>query len=270
LATVNLTNANQVRVQVSDLGGRILSLEVPDRTGRLANVVVNGPPYAGAIVGRYANRILGARFTLDGKTYQLTANEGRNHLHGGAEGFDKRTWRQEAAKGGNEVVLTYVSPDGEEGYPGELVVRVRYLLHDSNELVIEYHATTDKPTHVNLTQHSYFNLAGRGQIFDHLLQINGEPSEFAALRPIGPRPCDQNFVLQGRDAARLVDPASGRTLKVETTEPGLQLYTGDPRGVCLKTQHFPDSPNHPEFPSTILRPGSEYRSRTVFAFGVEG
>jgi aldose 1-epimerase len=274
-----------------------MSLLVPDRDGRQANVVLgfespddyrDNPRYLGAIVGRCANRIAGARFTLDGKTYQLAANIGPNHLHGGVKGFDQRVWR--AACGASDLELRYQSPDGEEGYPGTLDVQVRYTLTDRNELVVEYHATTDKPTPINLTQHSYFNLAGDGDVLDHLLQIDadaitavddnsiptgalmpvaGTAFDFRAPTRIGARrdgSYDHNFVLHG--SVRVVEPESGRTLDVQTTEPGMQLYTGYSRGLCLETQHFPDSPNQPAFPSTILRPGSEYRSRTVFSFGI--
>ncbi len=273
-----------------------MSLLVPDRSGRRANVVLgfdtpeeyrDNPRYIGAIVGRCANRISNARFTIDGKTYQLAANAGSDHLHGGREGFDKRVWR--AACGAAAIELSYTSRDGEEGYPGTLDVRVTYTL-TRNELIVDYFATTDKPTPVNLTQHSYFNLAGDGDVFDHLLQIDanaitptgenliptgaitkvaGTPYDFRVLTPIGARrdgKYDHNFVLCG--GARVVEPTSGRTLDMQTTEPGMQLYTGYERGLCLEAQHFPDAPNQPVFPSTILRPGSEYRSRTVFTFGI--
>ena len=274
-----------------------MSLLVPDRNGRQANVVLgfdtpeeyrDNPRYLGAIIGRYANRIANARFTLDGKTCQLAANNGPNHLHGGRTGFDKVVWR--AACEVSSLELRYRSPDGEEGYPGTLDVRVTYVLTDRNELVVDYFATTDKATPVNLTQHSYFNLAGDGDVFGHLLQIDadaitavdenliptgvtspvaGTPFDFRTLTRIGERRdgnYDHNFVLNG--GVRVVEPKSGRMLDMQTTEPGMQLYTGYERGLCLETQHFPDSPNHAEFPSTILRPGSEYRSRTAFTFGI--
>ena len=276
-----------------------MSLLVPDRYGRRANVVLGfetpeeyaaNPRYLGAIVGRYANRIAKAQFTLDGTTYRLAANNGANHLHGGVTGFDKRVWR--AACGAATLELRYLSPHGEEGYPGNLDVRVTYTLTDENEFIVEYFATTDKPTPVNLTQHSYFNLAGEGDIKDHELEIDAdaitpvdehliptgviEPVEgtafdFRARMPVGARRggnYDHNFVLKG--GVRVVEPTSGRTLDIQTTEPGMQLYTGYSRGLCLETQHFPDSPNQPSFPSTILRPGAEYRSRTVFSFGILG
>ena len=282
-----------------------MSLAVPDRDGRLANVVLGfdtpeayaaNPRYLGAIIGRYANRIANAQFTLDGRTYRLAANNGGNHLHGGVTGFDKRVWRpalsvaKGAACGATSLELSYLSPDGEEGYPGNLDVRVTYTLTNRNELVVDYFATTDKPTPVNLTQHSYFNLAGVGDVSDHQLQIEadaitpvdeqliptgvlepvaGTPFDFRSPMTLGARRggnYDHNFVLQG--GIRVVEPKSGRTLHVHTTEPGLQLYTGYKLGLCLETQHFPDSPNQPSFPTTILRPGAEYRSRTVFTFGI--
>ena len=275
-----------------------MSVLAPDRQGRRANVVSgfdtveeyrDNPKYLGAIVGRCANRIAKAQFTLDGKPYRLAANIGSDHLHGGLQGFDKRVWR--AAQKASRLELRYLSPDGEEGYPGNLDVQVVYTLTDRNELVVDYAATTDKATPLNLTQHSYFNLAGAGEIFGHLLQIDGDaitpvdetliPTgeiqpvagtdfDFRALTAIGARrggSYDHNFVLRTGGGARVVDPASGRTLEVRTTEPGVQLYTGYRRGFCLETQHFPDSPNRANFPSPILRPGGQYRSQTIFAFG---
>ncbi len=274
-----------------------MALLVPDRSGRQANVVLgfdkpeqyrDNPRYIGAIVGRCANRIANARFTLDGTTYQLAANSGRDHLHGGWQGFDKRVWR--AACGASTLELHYVSADGEEGYPGNLDVRLTYTLTDGNELSVDYFATTDKPTPVNLTQHSYFNLAGDGDVLDHVLQIDageitptdesliptgritsvaGTDCDFRTPIAIGARrngAYDHNFVLNG--GACVVEPRTGRTLDVRTTAPAMQLYTGYPRGLCLETQAFPDAPNQAAFPSAILRPGSEYRSRTVFTFGI--
>lgn len=314
-----LTNAHGVVVKVTNYGGIIVSLRVPDRTGRVGDVVLGydsldaylrDSRYLGAIVGRFANRIAGARFTLDGTPYRLAANDGRNHLHGGRKGFDKVVWRADPfnTDGGAGVRLGHSSPDGDEGYPGTLEVRVTYTLTDRNEVMVDYLATTDKATPVNLTQHSYFNLAGSGDILAHLVQINadaitpvdqdliptgafapvaGGPFDFRSPAPIGARIAiddqqlrrgggyDHNFVLNRRGpglvvAARVSDPASGRTLAVHTTEPGLQLYAGDRRALCLETQHYPDSPNQATFPSTILRPGVEFRSQTVFAFGVGG
>jgi aldose 1-epimerase len=307
---LTLTNVRGLELRALSYGGIIVSLMVPDRNGRRANVVLGHETleaylrdsrYLGAIVGRYANRIAHARFTLDGVPYRLTANNGPHHLHGGVKGFDKVVWSaapfQEDDRAG--VVLSYTSPDGEEGYPGTLSAGVTYTLTDRNELTVDYVATSDKATPVNLTQHSYFNLAGAGDVLDHRLHINadaitpvdetliptgaivpvaGGPFDFRSSTAVGERRAggyDHNFVLNRTVgglilAARVVDPVSGRTLTVHTTEPGLQLYTGARQALCLETQHFPDSPNQPGFPSTILRPGSEYRSRTVFAFGVTG
>jgi aldose 1-epimerase len=328
-----VTNGNGVEVRAISFGGIITSLRVPDRTGQSADIVLgydtpgdyarNNSPYFGAIIGRYGNRIAKGRFSLDGAIYTLATNNGPNHLHGGVRGFDKVAWSGEATDEG--VRFGYVSKDGEEGYPGTLSVRVTYTLNDRNELAVDYEATSDKPTIVNLTQHSYFNLAGQGarDILDHRLQIDadrytpvdptliptgelapvaGTPFDFRQPTPIGARigddhpqlknglGYDHNFVLNRsgeglRHAARVVDPASGRTLDIATTEPGLQFYSGNfldgsitgkagrtyqkRYGFCLETQHFPDSPNHPDFPSAVLRPGQTYKSRTVFTFGVE-
>ena len=276
-----------------------MSLMAPDRQGRRANVVIGfdtveeyrpNPRYLGAIVGRCANRIAGAQFILDGTTYRLAANVGANHLHGGVKGFDQRVWR--AACDASALELRYTSPDGEEGYPGTLDVRVTYTLTNRNELIVDYFATTDKPTPINLTQHSYFNLAGEGDVSGHVLQIDadgitpvdenliptgeimpvaGTVFDFRAPTPVGARRgglYDHNFVLRSGGVARVVEPASGRTLRLQTTEPGVQLYTGYRRGLCLETQHFPDAPNRPDFPSTVLRPGAGYHSRSVFEFGI--
>ncbi|HZE93249.1 MAG TPA: aldose epimerase family protein [Gemmatimonadales bacterium] len=301
-----LTNANGMAVRITNYGGIIMSLLVPDARGRQANVVIgfdtieqyrNNPQYFGAIVGRYANRIAHGRFELDGKTYRLATNNGANHLHGGRVGFDKVVWEARLFDGrGSEVtslVLSHTSPDGDEGYPGTLTARVTYSLTNRNELIVDYFATTDKPTPVNLTQHSYFNLAGVGDVLDHLLQIHadgytpvdktliptgaiapvaGTDFDFRTPTVVGARRVglyDHNFVLKSGGGAKLVDPKSGRTLVVRTTEPGVQLYTGYKLGLALETQHYPDSPNRPNFPSTILRPGAEYRSRTAFAFGMQ-
>lgn len=303
-----LSVAGSLEVRATDYGGVIAAILAPDRDGRPANVVLGHESldgylrdsrYLGAIVGRYANRIAHARFTLDGTTYRLTANHGPHHLHGGRTGFDRVRWRASpfVAGGTAGLTLTHTSPDGDEGYPGTLDVVVTYTLTERLELVVDYRATTDRATPVNLTQHSYFNLAGAGDVLAHLLRIDadaitpvddtliptgaiapvaGTPFDFRTPTAIGARldgRYDHNFVLNRAGAglvhaARLEDPVSGRTLDVHTTEPGLQLYTGARSGLCLETQHYPDSPNQPTFPSTILRPGAEYRSRTVYAFGV--
>jgi aldose 1-epimerase len=328
-----LTNRAGMEVRVISYGAIIVSIRTPDRAGRTADVTlgfdtldgyVTRPRFFGAVAGRYANRIGNARFAIDGRTYQLAANNGVNHLHGGIKGFDKVLWKGEPFErdGNAGVTLTYTSRDGEEGYPGTLRATVTYTLTDRNELIVEYGATTDKPTVVNLTQHTYFNLAGEGNgdILKHEVQVNAErftpvdagliptgalmpvagtPFEFKKPTAIGARidaddpqlklagGYDHNFVLNDgpglHPAARVVDPSSGRTLEVETTEPGMQFYTsnkltdtvgkaghtyGFRSAFCMETQHFPDSPNKPGFPSTVLRPGDTYRSKTVFRFGV--
>ncbi|MFI2639976.1 aldose epimerase family protein [Streptomyces sp. NPDC018610] len=301
-----------VRVRVLSYGGIVQSVEVPDRAGRTADVVLGFPalegyvahpePFLGALVGRYANRIGGAAFPLDGRTYALAPNDGPNSLHGGANGFDKRVWEATAVEHG--VRLARVSPDGEEGFPGRLEVSATYTLDASGALRIAYEAVTDAPTVVNLTNHTYWNLggAGSGPAGGHELRLaaarytpvdgalipTGERAEVAGTRfdLRAPREVgtgfDHNYVLdKGVTAApeliaELRDPASGRVLTVATTEPGVQLYTADHltdpfapnAGIALETQHFPDSPNRPEFPSTELRPGEVYRSETVYGFSV--
>jgi aldose 1-epimerase len=336
VSSFHLTNTNGIELHVIDYGGIITSLKTPDRHGVLADIVlgydnVNGyitsSPYFGAIVGRYANRIANGRFTLDNKTYTLAVNNGKNALHGGLVGFDKVMWHAEpfdsSANGRVGVVFTYASVDGEEGYPGTLSTTVTYTLTDDDDLVIDYRATTDKATPVNLSQHSYFNLAGAGSgsIINQVISINADrytPVDTSliptgALEPVDSTPFDlrtpvgigvhineqdrqlkiaggydHNFVLNRASgdsmvlAARAYDPPSGRVLEVSTTEPGLQFYSGNfldgsirgkgnavyarRFGFCLETQHFPDSPNQKAFPSTILRPSTEYRSRTVYGF----
>jgi aldose 1-epimerase len=314
-------------------GGTITSIRVPDREGRVAEVTlahdtlagyVEDTRWFGALVGRYANRIAGGRFSLDGRDYALERNDDPNHLHGGSRGFHRALWDVEPRNGdaGGCALLRYTSPAGDGGYPGSLTVRVTYTLTDEDSLIIDYHATTDAPTPVNLTQHSYFNLAGAGagDILDHELWLNaraftpvdptliptgeirgveGTPLDFTTPTRVGSRidtadeqlaRCggyDHNFVLERHAeaelsfAARLLDPGSGRTLTVLTTEPGIQLYSGNAletaagdygrrAGLTLETQHFPDSPNHPAFPNTILRPGQDFSSRTVYAFSAAG
>ena len=329
-------NGRGVTVRVMTYGAIIQSLETPDRQGHPADIVLGfdslagylaGSPYFGAVVGRYANRIARGRFTLDGKTYQLATNNGPNSLHGGVKGFDKVLWtaasfQRDSAVG---VALRYESPDGEEGFPGHVAARVTYTLTAASELIVEYEASTDKATPINLSQHSYWNLHGdgRGDILDHLLTLDasgftpvdstliptgaidsvaGTPFDFRTATAIGARidaaneqlrfgrGYDHNWVLDRHGhagavhAARLADPVSGRVLDISTTEPGIQFYSGNfldgtitgksgrvyqrRGGLCLETQHFPDSPNHANFPSAILRPGARYQSKTVFTFGV--
>ncbi len=342
-----MTNANGIEVRAITYGGIILSIKTPDRDGRWDDIVLGfdslepyeaGSPYFGSIIGRYGNRIAGGRFTLDGETFALATNNGPNHLHGGNVGFDKVVWggepfEREDAVG---VTFTYTSADGEEGYPGTMEVRVTYTLTDADELIFDYRATTDRATPVNLTQHSYFNLAGgaAADILGHeltldasrftpvdttliptgeLAPVEGTPFDFRTATAIGARidgddpqlaaglGYDHNFVLDGNDpnvtsglaeknreglhrAAFVFEPITGRTLEIHTAEPGIQFYSGNfldgtiagkagrvyghRSGFCLETQHFPDSPNQPAFPSTILRPGEEYGTRTVLIFGV--
>lgn len=328
-----LKNAAGAEMRVTDYGGIIVSLTMPDRDGRYADIVLGydslaqyqaSSPYFGALIGRYGNRIGGAKFTLDGVEYPLTVNDGPNQLHGGLVGFDKVLWDAEpfADSLGSGLRLQYVSPDGEEGYPGTLHVSVVYRLTDDHRVTIDYEAMTDKATVVNLTHHSYFNLAGPGHtILDHELWIDadsttvvgagliptgeiasveGTPFDFRTPLPIGariddPDPVlqlgpgyDHNWVLNGgitpepRTVARLSHPGSGRVMEIRTVEPGLQFYAGNfldgtitgkggivygrRTGLCLETQHFPDSPNHAHFPPTVLRPGETYRTRTEYVF----
>lgn len=330
-----LTNPQGMEVRAITLGGIITSIRVPDKDGKFDDVAlgfdsldgyVKNPPFLGAIIGRYGNRIGKGRFTLDGKTYTLAINNKPNHLHGGIKGFDKAVWKAESFKKDDAVgvAFTHMSPDGDEGYPGALSMRVTYTLTAGNSIEVDYEATTDKATPVNMTQHTYFNLAGDGSrdVLDHVMTIHasrytpvdstliptgdlasveGTPFDFRMPAPIGARigandtqikygnGYDHNFVIDRTDdglvpAAHVVEPTTGRVLDVSTTEPGMQFYTGNfldgsvtgksghvykqRMGFCLETQHFPDSPNKPNFPNTILRPGETYRSKTVFAFSV--
>jgi aldose 1-epimerase len=335
-----LSNTNGMAVSILTYGATVQSITVPDRDGNSANVALGfdnldsymtESPYFGAIVGRYANRINDGTFTLDGETYELAINNDPNTLHGGDEGFDNQVWTATAGDGadGPSLQFAYTSPDGEEGYPGTLEVTVTYTLTDANELRIDYHATTDAPTVVNLSNHTYFNLAGEGSgaVYAHQLQLNaanftpvdetliptgeiapvaGTAFDFTAPHLIGERirdasdpqimiglGYDHNFVLDREspddtslvEAAVVSEPTTGRTMTVTTTEPGIQFYSGNflngaisgpsgqayrqGDGFCLETQHFPDSPNQPGFPSTELRPGEEFTSTTVYSFATE-
>jgi aldose 1-epimerase len=322
-----LANAHGMQVSIIDYGATVTSIVVPDRNGNSGDVVLGfdsfdgyvqeKEPYFGAIVGRYANRISNAKFTLDGQTYSLAANNNGNSLHGGNKGFDKVMWAAQKLSDGS-LKLTYQSKDGEEGYPGNLSAEVTYTLDADNSLRIEYLATTDKPTPVNLTNHSYFNLsAGRDStILNHELQLNAEtytpvddkliptgeifsvkntPMDFTLAKAIGrdidkvQGGYDHNWIVNGnglKTAATLYEPTSGRFMEVLTTEPGLQFYSGNfldgslrftKKGqrylrhgaLCLETQHYPDSPNRPLFPNTILKPGEVYRQTTVYEFSAK-
>lgn len=323
-----LRNARGLTVKVMTYGCLITEIHAPDRNGRMGDIVLGfdnldsylkGHPYFGCVVGRYANRIAHARFTLDGRTYPLAANDGAHALHGGRKGFDKVVWAAEPVPvpHGVAVRFRYTSPDGEEGYPGNLQARVTYTLTDDNELRMDYEATTDRPTVVNLTNHTYWNLAGGGAIDDHELTLHadhftpvdatliptgeiapvaGTPMDFTRPKPIGrdlkqltnqPQGYDHNFVLRGgggklAPCATIYEPRTGRVLEIWTDQPGVQFYSGNfldgtltgkggqvyrqHHGFCLETQHFPDSPNQPKFPSTVLRPGQVYRTTTVHKF----
>ncbi len=340
ISLYTLTNAHGAQVQITNFGGTITSIKVPDRRGNLGDVVLGydtsanyvankGGTYFGALIGRYANRIAKGHLVVDGAPYQLAINNNGNTLHGGKVGFNQKIWAAAPvpAKHGVALALRYVSPDGEENFPGTLTVKVVYTWTDDNALKIDYTATTDKDTVVNLTNHSYFNLngAGSGTVLDHRLMLNADrftPVNAVAI-PLGPlRPVagtpfdfrhpvaigsrinqpnqqlkfgegyDHNFVLNGyrpgsavpRLAARVYAPRTGRVLTAYTTEPGIQLYTGNfldgtihgkggkayvRRGAfCLESQHFPDSPNHPAYPTTLLKPGQTYRQTTVFQFSI--
>ncbi len=324
-----LSNNNGASASIITYGGRVTELRVPDKSGKLANVVLGfdnlhpytgANPYFGALIGRVANRIARGEFELDGKTYHLEKNDkGEKTLHGGKIGWDRRVWKATPMKGADHVglQLDYISPDGEEGFPGTVTARVVYSMNERHELRIDYSATTEKATPINLTNHSYFNLsgAGSGDILKHEMQliashytpvdekliptgeiakVEGTPMDFRSPHAIGSRidqvqgGYDHNYVLDRpknaelSTAARVVDPASGRTMEVHTSQPGIQFYTGNflngsIKGLggtyikhgafCLETQHFPDSVHHPKFPNTILHPGEQYQQTTVYAFG---
>ncbi|MES2824172.1 MAG: aldose epimerase family protein [Pseudomonadota bacterium] len=327
----SLTNANGVTVKVTNFGGVITSIQVPDKNGKLGDIVLGfdnvdgylkNKSFYGALIGRYGNRIDKGQFSIDGKKYQLDTNDGANHLHGGSKGLWSVLWDAKPFKTENSVgvTLTHISPDGDQGYPGTLKLAVVYELTNSNEFTIKYNATTDKPTHVNMTHHPYFNMAGKGSILDQELYINasrytpvssgliptgelapvvGTPFDFTTSHAIGKMigqkneqlknggGYDHNFVLNKKSDsewgldARLSDPVSGRVLEVYSDEPGIQFYSGNfltgkviGRGVnfeyrgavCLEPQHYPDTPNKPNFPSTLLKPGTEYNSKIGFKF----
>ena len=333
-----LKNESGMTVCVTNYGAIVTSIIVSDRNGKRADVALGydrvedyinavDKPYFGAVVGRYGNRIAKGEFTLDGETYSLLKNNGENHLHGGAIGFDKVVWTVDEYVEGQSLTLSYLAKDKEEGYPGNLQLKITYTLADDNSLIVDYHATTDKATPVNVTQHTYFNLKGEGQgtILDHQLMLNakkftpvdesliptgemhtvaGTPFDFTTPKAIGRDigqqneqlvfglGYDHNWILDtdGKEgelslAAQVHEPSSGRVMEIYTTEPGIQFYCGnflDGRlkgksgkpyvhrgGFCLETQHFPDSPNQPNFPSTILKPGETYDSKTVFKFSTK-
>lgn len=330
----SLTNDRGMEVRITNYGGIITVINVPDRDGKLGDVVIGHDTlegylyrsrYFGALIGRHANRIAHGRFCLHGISYSLAKNNGENHLHGGLRGFDKVVWsaREIPASELVSLELTYLSKDGEEGYPGNLKATVTYLLTNENELRVEYFATTDQDTIVNLTNHSYFNLACGGTILNHQLTINADnftpvnkgliptgeirsvkdtPMDFTCGTAIGARinnhdeqlcfagGYDHNFVLRTatetfRKAATVYEPTTGRVMEVSTTQPGMQFYSGNfldgsiagksgrvylkHSGCCFEPQHFPDSPNQPSFPSTLLKPGEEYRQTTSFKFSAE-
>lgn len=294
-----LANRHHERVELDATGAAITGLFVRDRLGRIADVSVPEGGSAGKVVGRYANRIAGGRFSLDGRVYYLAKNEGQNTLHGGPEGFAKRKWSPGGLRttgGGSawSVEFTLNSPDGDQGFPGNLHCSAVYTFDDDGALTIQYGATVDAPTVINLTNHVYFNLSAvKGSpVAEQRLRIaaerytpvdramiptgdvapvEGTPYDFRSMRAIGKQPYDVNLVLDGaagtlREVAEAFDESTGRRLTVETTEPALQLYTGKPDAFALETQHFPDSPNHPAFPSTALRPGQAFRSTTIYRF----
>ena len=323
-----LTNANGLKAEIMTYGGIVTSLQVPDRDGNLADIAlgydtldeyIKASPYFGAIIGRYGNRIAKGKFTLNGFEYKLATNDGENHLHGGIKGFDKVVWNPETIEtdAGPTLKLTYLSKDGEEGYPGNLNCTVIYTLTNDDELKISYEAETDKPTVLNLTHHGYFNLAGHdsGDILGHEIMLNADhftpvdegliptgeiksvkdtPTDFTKPMSIGSRIAevkggyDHNYVLNKPDdsltlAASVYEPKTGRVMEIFTTEPGIQFYSGNfldgsnkgkgavynkHNGFCLETQHFPDSPNKPNFPSVVLKPGEKYTHLIVHKFSV--
>lgn len=294
MAELTLTNRSGHGVALTPLGAAMSGIFVPDRAGVVANVCAEAGGSAGKVIGRYANRIARGSFALDGTTFALATNEGPNTLHGGPDGFSKRTW-DVAAQSGTSVTFALRSSDGDQGFPGTLQCRVRYSWSDDDALRLDYTATTDKPTVVNLTNHVYFNLSGDSNrsIAPYRLQLaasaytpvdaesipTGEIApvdperDFRTARAVSTAAYDCNFVLDGWDgslryAAKLNDPESGRTLVVETTQPGVQLFTGKPGAIALETQHFADSPNRSNFPSTVLRPGETFTSSTIYRFGV--
>jgi aldose 1-epimerase len=328
---IHIENDKGVSVIITNYGGIVMKLCVPNKDGAIENVVAgfervedytNDHPYFGCIVGRFANRIAKGKFVLKDEEYQLGINNGPNHLHGGAEGFHRKVWKIKDIihdKDSAGVLLTYTSADGEENYPGELQVSVKYLLNNANELSLEYTARTDRTTIINLTNHSYFNLSAfhSSTILDHTLQINAKkylpvdetaiptgekrnvsdtPFNFSEAKKIGERlnevegGYDHNFILseirssEMKQIATLVDPSSGRKMNVHTDQPGVQFYSGNfldgsIRGVhgvyqkhaalCLETQHWPDSPNQPKFPSVVLGPGETYHTKTIYSFSIE-
>ena len=327
-----LRNGN-AEVSICNYGGIVTSFKVPDKNGKIGDVVlgfdnlpdyIKSSPYFGALIGRYGNRIAKGKFTLDGKEYSLATNNGANALHGGLKGFDKVVWRAQTLQSpdGPALELTYLSKDGEEGYPGNLSVKAVYTLTSDNALKLEFTATTDKDTVANLTHHSYFNLAGKGDVLNHVVMIDadkftpvdsgliptgelrpveGTPFDFRTPTPIGTRinqddeqlkfanGYDHNWIINNytgalRLAARVYEPTSGRVLEVFSTEPGLQFYTGNfldgtlkgkggwvyqfRDAFCMEPQHYPDSPNHPDFPSVVLKPGAVYHNTIVYRFSV--
>lgn len=328
-----LKNARGMIVQITNYGGKLVSIIVPDRDGNMGDVClgyesaeeyVNGIASLGATMGRYANRIANAQFTLNDSTYHLAKNAGEHTIHGGAKGFRFKVWDARQLDD-QSLELTYFSKDGEEGFPGNLTLKVLYTVTNENELKLTYHATTDKPTVLNVTNHAFFNLAGEGNgdVLDHELMVNadtytptdatsipigeyqnvaGTPLDFKSMTRIGDRidadfdqlkyagGYDQNFIINKKEnelalAGLLYEPISGRVMEVKTTEPGIQVYTansltdkdhgkggkvyGSRSSICLETQHFPDSPNHPNFPSTVINPGEDYVSTTIYKFSVK-